>query len=147
MDNNQKALSHYGVIGMRWGKSGVRKATSGMVKGWTKSADRAQAKSEKLREKARMKNDPIKKRRLEAKAENKQKQSESIRNMVSGLKKAEKLVEGMNMRQAADTIQNKAGYSKGLQIYTKIMASNDNRLTYAMIDYAAQVTKGGQKSV
>jgi len=144
MEENQRYISHYGVPGMRWGRSGVTKSMAGLEKSWNRSAQKHDEKAGKFREKAKLATHPVNKSIIESKAKREAATAGATRNIKAGITQAKKMVEGMNMRQAVKKMQNEAGYSKGLQIYTALTMGGETRLTLASLDYALNVTGSGE---
>lgn len=130
------SLAHYGIPGMRWGKSGVRKSLGSMEKGWNKAIDRQHESSKKFKEMAKNTTDKAKQDKLNAKAKRYENAASENKTIVSKITKAKKLTDGMNMSQAVSTMQKAAGWSKGKSIMNKLLYSSEMNLTFATLDYA-----------
>ena len=162
MDNNQKALSHYGIPGMRWGRrksvASVSRTLDSESDTWKSAARRAKAKADyndayafnRTKADGTINGSVYKKINVsnaKARSERLNEKSTKQQNVAKGIDKAKKLVKNMDMKQSIATLQKAAGYSRGKKIYTKLTMDKKTQLKIAAVDYSFKTTNSGTKNI
>ena len=163
MMSKENELQHFGIPGMKWGQrrssEKTERALNKMADAFANSSQRYKSRAHEVNTYARNLANPANKisptgsqaRSLAVKsAKTREAQylyvAKQHSDMVKGIKKAQKLVQGMPMKQAASTLETSAGYSRGAKAANAILFSKQARLSMATFDYAMQQTKMGEKS-
>lgn len=140
-DTNE--LSHFGVPGMHWGRRRATNTIKRMEKYWDTKTAISMYKSHNMQKKADKTDNEARKSAYKGVAIKKSNDARETRNLLSGVRKARKMVDGMRMSQAISKIQTEAGYSKGQKILSRLLYNNTDTLKFATMTYATAVTKGG----